>query len=180
MDGWITLRYSFPFLSEETVRVTNQAVRPLFEQCIHVELPSLFFIGLPFSVVPFPMMDAQAMLCADLLTGQIQLPSPEQLRVHEDTIERGIQAGEGIPKNWHQLGAAQWDYVARILLLAGEMTPQREGLLKWRKGVYNALAQVRASAYPGAVDTYRDLSLAELEEMAKSTSAETDKASSCL
>jgi hypothetical protein len=162
-------RYSFPFLSEDITQVTNQAVRPLYEQCIHAQFPNLFFIGLPFSVVPFPLMDVQALLCANLLTGKAQLPSQMELWKQDQTITRSIEAGQGVPKNWHKLADEQWEYTRRLLVLAVELTPEREQRMEWRRWVFTALGRERGGTYPGAVDSYRSLNLAELEHMAKDT-----------
>ena len=73
--------YSFPFLStacrEDGLHLTwsEKHVQPLYKQLFHAQRPELAFVGLPWSVVPFPMFEVQAKLLAAVYSGKVQLPS---------------------------------------------------------------------------------------------------------
>ena len=54
--------YFFPFLSDRLVQTSERRVHPLFLQLFHADHPSLSFIGIPHSVVPFPLFEYQAKL----------------------------------------------------------------------------------------------------------------------
>jgi Flavin-binding monooxygenase-like len=85
--------YSFPFLesacssssSSSSSSSTNsytkldlswsdKHVQPLYQQIFHTQRTDLSFIGLPHSVVPFPLFELQAKLVAAVYTGAVQLP----------------------------------------------------------------------------------------------------------
>lgn len=52
--------FDFPFLTEKCkVVVDGNRVMPLYKHLIHMEFPTLCFIGLPFTVLPFPMFHFQ-------------------------------------------------------------------------------------------------------------------------
>ncbi|CAM9225821.1 unnamed protein product [Phaeothamnion confervicola] len=58
--------YDFPFLEAENggdgglVRAADRRVAPLYLQLFHAAYPTLSFVGLPHSVVPFPLFELQA------------------------------------------------------------------------------------------------------------------------
>lgn len=55
--------YDFPFVNENSniqLSCTNRCVTPLYEQLWHATYPNLAFIGLPHSVIPFPLFGIQA------------------------------------------------------------------------------------------------------------------------
>ena len=53
-------KYSFPFLHESCgVIVEDKLVQPLYKHMVHIERPSLCFIGIPFYVCAFQMFDLQ-------------------------------------------------------------------------------------------------------------------------
>ena len=59
--------YSFPFLDRGCpglVTSADRRVDPLFLQLFHAHCPSLSFVGIPHSVVPFPLFEYQALLLA--------------------------------------------------------------------------------------------------------------------
>lgn len=55
----------------------NNHVRPLFNHIFSIADPTLAFIGLPWKVVPFPLMELQARYVARIFAGSIALPSQE-------------------------------------------------------------------------------------------------------
>ena len=53
-------RYNFPFLHESCgVTVDENHIQPLYKHMIHIERPSMCFIGIPFNVCAFQMFDLQ-------------------------------------------------------------------------------------------------------------------------
>lgn len=53
-------RYSFPFLHRSCgVTVDENHIQPLYKHMIHIEKPSMCFIGIPFNVCAFQMFDLQ-------------------------------------------------------------------------------------------------------------------------
>jgi dimethylaniline monooxygenase (N-oxide forming) len=78
---WCTgYRISFPFLPREVVDPADNVV-PLYRRVVHPEWPGLYFIGLvqPLGAI-MPLAEAQASWIADVLQGEVRLPSPDQMR----------------------------------------------------------------------------------------------------
>ena len=49
-------KYSFPFLDENCgIQVDSNYVTPLYKHFINIEHPSMCIVGIPTTVVPFPM-----------------------------------------------------------------------------------------------------------------------------
>ncbi|CAM9515105.1 unnamed protein product, partial [Hapterophycus canaliculatus] len=120
---WATgYSYDFPFLEGSGLLTApvSERVHPLFEQLFHVQHPSLSFIGLPQSVVPFPLFEIQANAVAAAITGRTPLPplaERERWLLDEERSlrERGVDsASRGV----HVLGGRQWDYLRRLVRLA--------------------------------------------------------------
>lgn len=92
--------YSFPFISEDIVRVEDGKVTPVYKHVFHCKIPSLVFIGLPFKVVPFPLFEYQTRWVAAVFSGKAKLPT-NLVQEHK----------EGVPnRKYHQLGENQWEY----------------------------------------------------------------------
>ena len=55
--------YDYPFLNTNScmeLSTSQRCVKPLYEQLWHATYPNVAFIGLPHSVVPFPLFEIQA------------------------------------------------------------------------------------------------------------------------
>jgi len=127
--------YSFPFVTEESnLELTSipgeRRVRPLYEQLWHAIHPSLSFVGLPHSVVPFPLFEIQS----DAVVAQWKEPSgaagrrsvavplpplsERMVAADRDAISGGPAAGAPPPggrvTDTHYLGSYQWDYCRRL------------------------------------------------------------------
>ena len=149
--------YDFPFLDPALLRAEpgSRAVEPLWEHAFHVEDPTLVFLGVPHSIVPFPLMQIQSILAARVFAGEVHLPDAEQRRAdlakHKQALKR--------PKDAHHLGDRQWDYCIRLIERAGLSDAETEA---WRthvetnRAMYSHLGK-RRPAFPGAPDTYRSL-----------------------
>jgi cation diffusion facilitator CzcD-associated flavoprotein CzcO len=74
--------FSLPFLTSlSPPLVTNgRKVHGLYKDLIHIDHPTLVFVGLPIKVVPFPLAESQAALFTRIWANQIDLPSKEDMR----------------------------------------------------------------------------------------------------
>lgn len=59
--------------------IKNQYVEPLYNCIVHMDLPNLFFVGLPVSIIGFNTFHVQAQYISALLNGVAMLPSSEQM-----------------------------------------------------------------------------------------------------
>ncbi|XP_049832100.1 uncharacterized protein LOC126272888 [Schistocerca gregaria] len=116
-------QYSFPFLSEKcNVKVEDNRVQPLFKHTIHIDYPTLCFIGLPFYVCAFSLFDLQARFFLSLLDGGWQLPSREQMLrdTEEEAAERTAAGLSG--RQFHMMGERQGRFY-RELAAVGRVAP---------------------------------------------------------
>lgn len=152
---------TFPFFDENLVdlRVSDNSVSPLFEHMWPVShAPSLSLIGLPFRIVPFPLMELQASWVAKALTFGPSLPNPclpsrEAMAAAAREAEALLRPhGGGVsPRHSHAMSAdEQFKYMDRLADAAG-----RPRLPPWRKRAFLACRDARA-ARPG---DYRDAPL---------------------
>lgn len=120
---WCTgFRYDFPFLAKpwNTVNDSGRKVEGLYEQLFNIEDPSLAYIGLPFSVVPFPLFYVQARVLADAITGSLELPDYSARKLWLQNKEDELKARNSLTDSkYHFLGNGheQWDYSARLMSL---------------------------------------------------------------
>ena len=76
-------KYTFDFLSSEYVQVEGDVVKPFYRQTVSINYPgSLFFVGINFlfSFACLTFVDRQAQCVAKLLSGEVSLPSHEEMR----------------------------------------------------------------------------------------------------
>ncbi|KAK3041074.1 hypothetical protein RJ639_026871 [Escallonia herrerae] len=142
-------KYHFPFLDTNgNVTVDDNRVGPL---CKHIFPPSLApwlsFVGLPWKVVPFPLLEFQGKWIAGILSGRISLPSREEMMKDVNAFYSSLEAS-GVPKRYtHNMSDYQFAYND---WLANELgcSPSEE----WRKQMFSATSKNRA-ARP---ETYHD------------------------
>lgn len=116
--------YSFPFLNREDsgIRVVEKGKRvtPLYKHTFNSVHPSMAFIGINFSYVPFPYFDYQVRWVLSVWSGDTILPSKEEMfREEEEWYEKRLQQGLPPHKAGHYLGAAQWDMLDAFAKLGG-------------------------------------------------------------
>jgi len=124
--------YSFPFINEKSnlpLVVGQRRVMPLFEQLWHAKVPSVAFLGLPHSVVPFPMFELQAEAVCTKLIDHSLLPVKERMDAAEADAVRGGPDETGRVEDTHYLGAAQWDYCRSMAKLAGLYNDKMENYI---------------------------------------------------
>lgn len=112
--------YQFPFINDASnlpLHCGNRRVRPLYEQLWHAVYPNLVFVGLPHSVVPFPLMELQ-MEAVESQWQEWTLPAlANRLKAAEYDATSGGEGKNGngrVPEDTHYLGAAQWEYCRRM------------------------------------------------------------------
>ncbi|CAN6288828.1 unnamed protein product [Urochloa humidicola] len=104
--------YDFPFLGDDsTIIVDDNRVDPLYKHVFPPEVaPQLSFIGLPWKVIPFPLFELQSKWVAKVLSGQIVLPSKEEMMEDVKAFYSKLQAC-GWPKRYtHNFSDCQFEY----------------------------------------------------------------------
>jgi hypothetical protein len=114
--------FSFPFLEKECgVEVKNQRVKPLYKHCVHIHHPSLFFIGLPITIVPFPAFHMQMEFCANVLSPRNNFVLPSESEMFADA-ERELQKRLAIgwpERHYHKMAGLQFEYFDDLADLCG-------------------------------------------------------------
>uniref|UniRef100_A0A8R7QL60 Flavin-containing monooxygenase n=2 Tax=Triticum urartu TaxID=4572 RepID=A0A8R7QL60_TRIUA len=142
-------KYSFPFLGHDSaITVDDNRVGPLYKHVFPPRLaPSISFVGLPFKGILFPVFQLQSSWVAGVLSGKIELPSPEEMIVDVASFYSDMEA-RGHPKRFtHNLGASTFEYEDWLVERCGLDTIE-----EWRKAIYVA-ARGRVRDRP---ESYRD------------------------
>ena len=156
--------YSFPFITNESnldfsAPIGERRVQPLYFQLWHAHHPSLSFIGLPHSVVPFPFCEIQANAVVSQWTGKVgSIPLPNL----SDRIAAATQdANSGGPKgqrvvDTHELGSAQWNYCTMLAKISGTYDESMASFIDTNRAIYEKSREERTSTVPGGKDLYRN------------------------
>lgn len=124
--------YHFPFIdgsSNLPLSSQNRRVEPLYEQLWHAVYPNVAFIGLPHSVVPFPLFELQAEASLEQLFGNCILPDTTKRLEHADKAVGGEGKANGRVADTHFLGDKQWDYGRRMAKFGGVYDEKVEAFL---------------------------------------------------
>ena len=114
--------YRFPFLDDAIARVRHNAVQGLYRQMVPIPHTTLAFIGLPFRVVPFPVVQRQSRWFARLVAGAFQLPNITERR-RELAAETAERRSRGAPdRHTHRLQDRQFDYLNALAKQCGDAT----------------------------------------------------------
>jgi len=111
--------YVFPFLSAECeVSVEEQqVVQPLYKHVIHTRYPRIAFIGIPKTVLPFPLFHIQFFLAS--LSGRLRLPARADMEA-DATADLRARLERGWPRRYaHTMGSLQWPYLEELAAAAG-------------------------------------------------------------
>ena len=136
-------KYDFPFLDLPSLGLSltkdGKFLGGLQLQIIPRKYPdSLFFLGLPMAVAPFPLFEPQARLVTAILSGTADVSGLDQEVAHT-----------------HTLAGDQWGYVKDLLRRAGiEGLPEALRRIDLVTELYNDRVS-RQSKYPGDPDEYR-------------------------
>ncbi|KAL7533638.1 hypothetical protein ACHAWF_004567 [Thalassiosira exigua] len=156
--------YSFPFINDESnldlvFSPGERRVQPLYEQLWHARYPSLSFIGLPHSVLPFPLFEMQSSAVISQLlnqAGSIPLPSlSERLESAKSDAESGGPDYPGRVQDTHFLGPHQWDYCRKISKIAGTYDTSMKNYIATNEAIYNKSGQEKKAMTRGE-DLYRE------------------------
>lgn len=171
--------YHFPFINETSnvdlfALPGERRVMPLYEQLWHAAYPSLTFIGLQHSIVPFPFFELQAEAIASQFQKEINIEKPNHVWTLPSLNDR-IQAAEadaqgGGPKelkrvqDTHFLGSFQWDACLKCAKFAGICDENLEKYIRTNKAIYDHASKERKSLFPGGIDSYRSNSYVRDDE----------------
>lgn len=133
--------FDFPFLDNGCgVSVSNRAIYPLYKHVFNAINPSMAFIGVNITVLPFPYFDLQARWVFSVWAGFTKLPSAEEMVAHCDQ-DWAKQETTGTPRRYmHRLANKQWDYYREVALM-GANQPLDHVIQK----LYTTIYQYRAS-----------------------------------
>ena len=162
--------YQFPFINDSSnldlsAVPGERCVKPLYEQLWHAKYPSLTFLGLQHSVVPFPFFELQAEAVVSQLcmkSGQStssstswSLPSMQQrMEEAEEDANRGGPKASRI-QDTHFLGSYQWDECLKYAKFAGVLDESLQKYIRTNKALYDHSGEQRKSLHPGGPDRYR-------------------------
>ena len=154
--------YAFPFLEGSNCDVSfvrgERRVGLLYQQLFHAVNPTLSFIGLPHSVVPFPLFEFQAEAVAKAAIDNFEssLPSREErLRAAKEQFESGGPPGRDRVVDTHYLGDQQWDYCRDVAKISGVYNDEVESYISTNQEIYDIAGAERKSCPIGGVDAYR-------------------------
>ena len=112
--------FSFPFL-DKTCELTleERHMRPLYKHVFNALHPSMAFIGINITVLPFPYFDLQSRWVLSVWSGLAKLPSADDMIKDCDTIRLKPKHKKVPKKYYHQLAAKQWDYYYDVATCGG-------------------------------------------------------------
>ncbi|MCO5597719.1 hypothetical protein L7F22_051800 [Adiantum nelumboides] len=104
--------FSMPFLETEgVINVDTDYVGPLYQHVFPPQLaPTLSFVGLPFKVIPFPLMQLQSKWIAQILSGKVVLPSTEQMFKDVEDFYKNLETNGISKREVHDLSSCQFEY----------------------------------------------------------------------
>lgn len=94
--------YRYPFIDPAVLSIADNWVQPLYRDLLHVDFPTLGFIGIPFRVVPFPLFEMQAKWFARLLSRHFRAPSSDAMRAHAAVAIAALRAHGVKQRHYHQ------------------------------------------------------------------------------
>lgn len=152
--------YDFPFLYDaaphESIAEPTRQVRGLYHSLISAEYPSLAFMGLPYSVVPFPLFHLQAQWIATLVSGRAALPSREVMLKSIEEFEEMLRTKDLFDSKYHYMGAEQFPYMRYLATAAGVDSEETAAYIDMLEGIFLHVSANKPE-YVGAPDTYRSM-----------------------
>ncbi|XP_017771385.1 PREDICTED: senecionine N-oxygenase-like [Nicrophorus vespilloides] len=144
-------KYSFPFLDQSCgITVVDNHIEPLYKHMIHIERPTMCFIGIPFNVCAFQMFDLQARFFLKYLNGTISLPSRELMLEDTENDMKNRWAKGYSKRQAHSMGPDQCSYY-RDLAQEAKTEPIPPVIVKLRdesvKRLYDDLVNFREDRY---------------------------------
>lgn len=94
-----------PFINKKFPEtIESGAVKGLYKHIFFIKEPSLCIVGLPWFVLPFPMMDQQCAYIAAIYSGLKKLPSKQEMKLDTEKTEREHSLTGRPPRYIHFLG----------------------------------------------------------------------------
>ena len=110
--------FDFPFLDDDCgVSISNRTIYPLYKHVFNAINPSMAFIGVNITVLPFPYFDLQARWVFSVWAGSTKLPSAEEMMAHCDQEWAKQEAAGTLKRYMHRLASIQWDYYREVALM---------------------------------------------------------------
>ncbi|KAL7469752.1 hypothetical protein ACHAXS_009998 [Conticribra weissflogii] len=180
--------YDFPFINDKSNLELSfppgeRRVQPLYEQLWHAKYPSVSFVGLPHSVVPFPLFELQANAVVSQILmrssssssssssspltekkkegsneeAAVPLPPPSE-RMEQARLDAASGGPEspGRVQDTHFLGSHQWDYCRNMAKMGGVYDESMEKYIATNKALYDRSGKERKEMLPGGKDKYRE------------------------
>lgn len=142
-------KFHFPFLQTNgIVTVDDNRVGPLYKHVFPPLLaPCLSFVGLPWKVVPFPLVELQSKWVAAVLSGRVVLPTPKEMMEDVEAFYADMELA-GLPKRYtHNIGKHQFEYDNWLANQCGYPAVE-----EWRELMYRATSKNRVER----PESYRD------------------------
>ncbi|ORY76379.1 hypothetical protein BCR37DRAFT_383515, partial [Protomyces lactucae-debilis] len=119
--------YAFPFLDPRLGIVTDGLrLRNLYKQIFYQDDPSLAFLGMEMSIVPFPYSEAQACYIARIWSDRLTLPPLSEMQADEASRVAVKGDGRAFMVRAHP---EDGEYIDELRELCAEATPVIEGAL---------------------------------------------------
>ncbi|NJN50965.1 MAG: NAD(P)-binding domain-containing protein [Gammaproteobacteria bacterium] len=126
--------YRYPFMDAALLTIDDNWVQPLYHDLVHIDRPTLGFIGIPFRVLPFAVFETQARWFTALLGGAFRLPSPDAMRARTASYIAALRTRGVKQRHFHQRTIDCFDYLDSLCDEAGiDRAPQ------WRRQTAAAL-----------------------------------------
>ena len=112
-------QYDFPFLSKSLLHHDGFQLTQLYRDLLHVDHPTLAFVGIPSLIIPFPLFDIQSRWLNALWSGNLIAPSSEDQRTWLLARDQAFAQTALPPRAFHRLGERQMHYLTDLLSEAG-------------------------------------------------------------
>ena len=110
--------FDFPFLDDTCgVSVSNRMIHPLYKHVFNSINPSMAFIGVNITVLPFPYFDLQARWVFSVWAGVSKLPLAKEMVAICDQDWTKQESSGTLRRYAHRLAAVQWDYYREVALM---------------------------------------------------------------
>lgn len=142
--------YDFPFLSPASeITLRNNRIHKLYKHTFNVSYPSMAFVGICTTVLPWPMFHQQVEWILSMWFGDRSLPPRKEM---EEASDKDHQWRVSCGLKPHFMGPHQWAFRDELMHMSGlnPATPLEGGFgVFWRKSsqreLYDAVAVERSN-----------------------------------
>ena len=114
-------RYSFPFFSDDIIKIKDERIEPIYKHMFHIDYPNMIFLGIPRQFSYFPHFYEMARLAVLVLSDKVQLPSRKEM-LEESEIDFQSRLKEGKTTSFaHYMGdgSRQFRYNEELATIGG-------------------------------------------------------------